>query len=58
MGDQIGFGGSGGAIRSLANPNQFNDPDTYGGSFWINPECSPSSGNDYCGVHTNSGVQN
>ncbi len=35
-------------IRSMSNPNLFNDPDTYGGLYW-------SSGG---GVHTNSGVQN
>ncbi len=58
MGDHIGAGGSNGALRSFSNPNQFGDPDTYGGVFWINPDCSPSPGNDYCGVHTNSGVQN
>lgn len=45
-------------FRNMQNPNQFNDPDTYGGSFWINPNCTPSSNNDYCGVHTNSGVLN
>lgn len=45
-------------FRNMQNPNQFNDPDTYGGSFWINPNCTPASSNDYCGVHTNSGVLN
>ncbi len=45
-------------FRNMQNPNQFSDPDTYGGSFWINPNCTPSSNNDYCGVHTNSGVLN
>lgn len=45
-------------FRNMQNPNQFSDPDTYGGSFWINPNCTPSSSNDYCGVHTNSGVLN
>lgn len=54
VGEEIG-----GAIRSVSNPNAFGDPDTYGGQHWINPNCGPtSSGNDYCGVHTNSGVQN
>jgi hypothetical protein len=42
----------------MSNPNQFSDPDTYGGSFWINPNCTPAQSNDYCGVHTNSGVLN
>ncbi|MEO8150905.1 MAG: M4 family metallopeptidase [Bacteroidia bacterium] len=48
--------------RSLSNPNDHNQPDTYGGLYWINTVgCVPTgggSGNDYCGVHTNSGVQN
>ena len=58
MGTDIGIGRSG-AIRSMNNPNLFRDPDTYGGSFWVNPSCSfPSQSNDYCGVHINSGVQN
>ncbi len=61
MGTDIGIGGSG-AIRSMDNPNAFGDPDTYGGTFWVNQVgCVPTGGpggNDYCGVHTNSGVQN
>ncbi|MEZ4849341.1 MAG: M4 family metallopeptidase [Bacteroidia bacterium] len=58
MGTDIGIGGSG-AIRSMNNPNLYGDPDTYGGSNWYNPNCgTPTQFNDYCGVHTNSGVQN
>ncbi|MCB0608957.1 MAG: M4 family metallopeptidase [Lewinella sp.] len=58
MGTDIGIGGSG-AIRSMNNPNAYGDPDTYGGSYWYNPNCgTPTQNNDYCGVHTNSGVQN
>jgi Zn-dependent metalloprotease len=58
MGTDIGIGGSG-AIRSMNNPNAFNDPDTYGGTHWYNPNCGfPTQSNDYCGVHINSGVQN
>lgn len=45
-------------IRDMANPNAYGDPDTYGGTYWVNPNCTPSSTNDYCGVHTNSGVLN
>lgn len=41
--------------RSMSNPNNFNDPDTYEGNFWIDPN---DIGNDFGGVHTNSGVQN
>ncbi len=53
MGEDIG------AMRSMSNPNQFNHPDTYLGTNWINTNnCTPTSGNDYCGVHRNSGVIN
>ncbi|MFA5194974.1 MAG: M4 family metallopeptidase, partial [Bacteroidales bacterium] len=45
-------------IRNLSNPNEKDDPDTYDGDFWVDQNCSPSSQNDYCGVHTNSGVLN
>ncbi len=45
-------------IRDMANPNAYGDPDTYGGTYWVNPNCTPSSTNDYCGVHANSGVLN
>jgi|AntDeeMinimDraft_5_1070356.scaffolds.fasta_scaffold01987_2 Zn-dependent metalloprotease/chitodextrinase len=49
----------GSAFRSMSNPNAYNQPDTYGGSYWQNPNCgTPSQSNDQCGVHTNSGVQN
>ncbi len=41
-----------GAIRSLQNPNLFNDPDTYLGTNWF------TGTGDNGGVHTNSGVQN
>jgi Zn-dependent metalloprotease len=46
------------ALRSMSDPNSEGQPDTYGGTYWINPNCTPTSGNDYCGVHTNSGVLN
>ncbi len=52
MGDQIGAGGSGGALRSMSNPNAFGDPDTYLGTNWY------SGSGDNGGVHYNSGVQN
>jgi hypothetical protein len=49
----------GAAFRSMSNPNQFNQPDTYGGTYWVNTtSCSPNNNNDQCGVHTNSGVLN
>lgn len=53
LGEEIG------AFRSMENPGSYNDPDTYAGTNWVTTSgCTPSTGNDYCGVHTNSGVQN
>ena len=52
MGDEIGAGGSGGALRSMSNPNAYSQPDTYQGSYWY------SGSGDNGGVHYNSGVQN
>ncbi len=46
------IGGDRGAIRNMANPNQYNDPDTYLGTNWYTGTA------DNGGVHTNSGVQN
>jgi bacillolysin len=41
------------AIRNMAQVR------AYGDARWIDTEdCTPSGGNDQCGVHTNSGVQN
>lgn len=46
-------------IRSMSNPKQYGDPDTYDGANWLNQVgCVPSNQNDNCGVHINSGVQN
>jgi Zn-dependent metalloprotease len=50
---------NGSGLRNMSNPNDFTDPDTYEGLHWIKVKnCNPSGGNDNCGVHTNSGVQN
>jgi bacillolysin len=47
------------ALRSMSNPKSEGQPDTYGGTNWKNPNCgTPTQPNDYCGVHTNSGVLN
>lgn len=48
------------AIRSLENPKLLQQPDTYMGTNWQDASegCTPSSDNDNCGVHTNSGVLN
>ncbi|MBX2907560.1 MAG: Ig-like domain-containing protein [Taibaiella sp.] len=49
-------------LRRMNTPNTKSQPDTYGGTYWVNVTTTacptPSSGNDYCGVHTNSGVLN
>ena len=50
MGDLFNLEGS--AIRSMSDPNNLGDPDTYIGNFWN------FSSSDNGGVHTNSGVQN
>ncbi len=44
---------TGGGTRNMANPKQFGQPDTYNGTNWAS-----LTGNDYGGVHTNSGVLN
>lgn len=44
LGEQVMF--SGGALRSLSNPNLYENPDTYKGDYW----------DDLEEVHTNSGV--
>lgn len=46
------------SLRSMSNPNTELQPDTYGGTYWKTVSCTPTSTNDYCGVHTNSGVLN
>ena len=51
IGSDIFLNGNG-AIRSMQNPNQFSDPDTYLGDFWY------TGTGDNGGVHINSGVQN
>lgn len=46
MGEDVG------AFRSMSNPNQYGDPDTYDGDNWF------TGAGDNGGVHINSGVQN
>ncbi len=47
------------ALRSMSNPKSLGQPDTYGGTYWKVINCgTPTQSNDYCGVHTNSGVLN
>lgn len=54
-------------LRSMSYPNSKGDPDTFLGTNYrdtqndtgVTPACtSPTRNNDYCGVHTNSGVLN
>lgn len=56
IGEQISADNIG--LRRMDNPKANGNPDTYGGTNWINPVCTPSLANDQCGVHTNSGVLN
>jgi Zn-dependent metalloprotease len=60
IGEEITVGG--GALRSMSNPKQYGDPDTYGGVNWKDVTTTgcptPAQGNDYCGVHSNSGLLN
>lgn len=44
-------------LRRLDSPKLKNLPDTYTGTYWYNVvACTPTTANDKCGVHTNSGV--
>lgn len=46
-------------IRNMENPNQYRQPDTYGGEHWMaDPLTGYSQANDWGGVHINSGVLN
>jgi len=52
---------SGMGFRLMAYPAVYGDPEIYGTDDpnWVDVEsCTPSYTNDYCGVHTNSGVGN
>ncbi len=56
MGEEIDCGTP---LRRMDFPNLRSDPDTYGGTYWVNQVgCVPDGTNDNCGVHTNSGVMN
>lgn len=56
--DQLGAS----PFRSMNNPLLKGDPDTYLGTNWLSTadegSCVPIKANDYCGVHSNSGVLN
>ncbi len=58
IGEEIGCGTP---LRSMDFPHNEGNPDTYGTNDpnWVNVTgCTPGTGNDQCGVHTNSGVTN
>jgi bacillolysin len=59
---QVGEDFTSGGLRSMSNPILKGDPSTYLGTNWVptadEASCVPGSGNDTCGVHTNSGVLN
>lgn len=55
---RIGEEISNSALRSMSNPNAHGDPDTYQGTNWVSTTGPCNGGNDYCGVHSNSGVLN
>jgi Zn-dependent metalloprotease len=45
--------------RDLSNPLLYGQPATYLGAGWVDVvHCTPTFTNDFCGVHTNSGVAN
>ena len=64
IGDEIDRRSGSIALRSMSNPNAKSQPDTWRGDFWqpatVGEGCNIPNGNnnDYCGVHTNSGVLN
>ena len=55
---QVGEDLPGGYIRSMKNPPVKGDPDRLGTNLFVLPLSSTSRGNDYGGVHSNSGVIN
>jgi Zn-dependent metalloprotease len=60
IGEDTTAGGTG--FRSMATPLTFGDPDTFRGTNWVvtaeDGSCTPTTANDHCGVHANSGVMN
>ncbi|WP_293894589.1 M4 family metallopeptidase [Flavobacterium sp.] len=60
---KIGEDITSGGLRSMVTPNTNGDPDCFQGTNWKvtgdEGTCIPSgTSNDYCGVHSNSGVMN
>ncbi len=49
---------AGGALRNMKNPPQYGHPDKLSSPLYVPAAGTPNLGNDYGGVHTNSGVNN
>ncbi len=62
MGEDMWIGEEFPYIRSMSNPKLAEfppQPDTYNGEYYVSTNgCFPADQNDWCGVHTNSGVVN
>jgi Zn-dependent metalloprotease len=56
MGEDFGIAGN--VIRSMSNPKERANADTYLGEYWVSTDGTPAPNNDYGGVHFNCGVQN
>lgn len=56
FGDELGIY-AGYLKRNLASPLSTSNPDSYGGTNWVNTNgCTPTNNNDACGVHKNCTV--
>ena len=49
---------NGKGIRDMSAPKNFSQPNTYNGTYYVSTSGTPTSSNDWNGVHTNSGVLN
>ncbi len=58
MGEACAEMGGNEGIRSFSDPNIFFQPDSYEGTYWMDPNPPYNQTNDYGGVHINSGVMN
>ncbi|HAV62731.1 MAG TPA: hypothetical protein DCY13_10230, partial [Verrucomicrobiales bacterium] len=47
-----------GRLRSMSDPTARNDPDRLGSPLYVAPVANPNGGDDFGGVHSNSGVNN
>ena len=58
LGEDISMIGDAGAQRDMSNPSLKGHPNTYKDDNWKDITSNCGYTNDFCGVHTNSGVQN